>query len=192
LAERGGRRFSQAISEGDGISVIVDVDGPEAARTAEADGAEAIVVREVLPGIREATELPILWCGGGTSEDAQRAGADAVLVVAEQNDDDGGGLDALAAHAAELGLDLVVSVANEEVLERVLELNDPETFHLATEDLERALELLTDVPVGKLAIAEASQVTREQVVELERRGVDAVIVPARNVAELVGGTPPTV
>jgi indole-3-glycerol phosphate synthase len=192
LAERGGRRFSPAISEGDGISVIVDVDGPEAARTAEADGAEAIVVREVLPGIREATELPILWCGGGTSEDAQRAGADAVLVVAEQNDDDGGGLDALAAHAAELGLDLVVSVANEEVLERVLELNDPETFHLATEDLERALELLTDVPVGKLAIAEASQVTREQVVELERRGVDAVIVPARNIAELVGGAPPTV
>jgi len=192
LAERGGRRFSQAISEGDGISVIVDVDGPDAARTAEADGAEAIVVREVLAGIRDATELPILWCGGGTPEDAERAGADALLVVAEQNDEDGGGLDALAAHAAELGLDLVVSVGNEDVLERVLELNDPETFHLATDDLERALELLTDVPVGKLAIAEASQVTREQVVELERRGLDAVIVPARNVAELVGGAPPTV
>jgi indole-3-glycerol phosphate synthase len=172
--------------------VIVEVDGPEAARTAEADGAEAIVVRQVLPGIREATELPILWYGGGTPEDAQRAGADAMLVVAEQNDEDGGGLEALAAHAAELGLDLVVSVGNDEVLERVLELHDPETFHLATENLEHALELLTDVPVGKLAIAEASQVTREQVVELERRGVDAVIVPARNVAELVGGTPPTV
>jgi indole-3-glycerol phosphate synthase len=192
LAERGGRRFSQAISEGDGISVIVEVDGPEAARGAEADGAEAIVVREELAGIRDATELPILWCGGGTPEHAGRAGADAVLVVAEQNDEDGGELDAFAAHAADLGLDLVVSVGSEEVLERVLEQNDPETFHLATEDLERALELLTDVPVGKLAIAEASQVTREQVVELERRGVDAVIVPARNVAELVGGTPPTV
>jgi len=48
------------------------------------------------------------------------------------------------------------------------------------------------VPVGKLAIAEASDVTREQVVELERRGVDAVIVRARNVAELVGGAPPSV
>ena len=31
-----------------------------------------------------------------------------------------------------------------------------------------------------------------EVVELERRGVDAVIVPARNVAELVGGAPPAV
>jgi indole-3-glycerol phosphate synthase len=192
LRERGGRRFSQAISEGDGISVIVEVDGPDAARTAEADGAEGVVVRSALGGIRDATELPILWCAGGTPEDAVRAGADAVLVIAAHHDEDGDGLDALADHAAELGLDVVVSVSTEDELERVLEQHDPETFHLATDDLEHALELLTDVPVGKLAIAEGSHVTREQVVELERRGVDAVIVPARNVAELVGGAPPVV
>ena len=192
LLERGSRRFSQAISEGDGISVIVDVDGPDAARAAEADGAEALVVRGALAGIREATELPILWCGGGTPDDARSAGADAVLVVADTRDDDGDDLDAAAAHAAELGLDLVVSVSNDEVLERVLEQHDPETFHLAADDLGRALELLTDVPVGKLAIAEATNVTRGEIVELERRGVDAVIVPARNVAELVGGAPPAV
>ena len=179
LLERGARRFSQAISEGDGISVIVDVDEPEAARTAEADGAEAVVVRRALAGIREATELPILWCGGGTPEDARRAGADAVLVIADSRDDDGDVLDAAAAHVAELGLDLVVSVSDEEVLERVLEQHDPETFHLAADDLEGALELLTDVPVGKLAIAEATHVTRDEIVELERRGIDAVIVPAR-------------
>jgi indole-3-glycerol phosphate synthase len=192
LAERGGRRFSQAIAEGDGISVIVEVDAPDAARTAEADGAEGIVVRGALAGIRDATELPILWCGGGTPEDANRAGADALLVVAEQYDEDGDGLEAVVAHASDLGLDVVVSVGSEQVLERVLELHDPETFHLATDNLERALELLTDVPVGKLAIAEANAVTRDQVVELERRGMDAVIVPARNVAELVGGAPPAV
>jgi indole-3-glycerol phosphate synthase len=190
--ERGARRFSQAISEGDGISVIVDVDGPDAARIAEADGAEAVVVRAALAGIREATELPILWCGGGTPEDARQAGADAVLVIADERDDDGDVLDATAAHAAELGLDLVVSVSDEEVLGRVLEQHDPETFHLAADDLERALELLVDVPVGKLAIAEATHVTRDEIVELERRGVDAVIVPPRNVAELVGGAPPAV
>jgi indole-3-glycerol phosphate synthase len=191
LAGRGGRRFSQAIAEGDGISVIVEVGAPDVARTAEADGAEGIVVRSALAGIRDATELPILWCGGGTPEDANRAGADAVLVVAEQYED-GDGLDEVAARAADLSLDVVVSVGSEEVLARVLELHDPETFHLATDDLERALELLTDVPVGKLAIAEASSVTRDQVVELERRGMDAVIVAAGNVAELVGGAPPTV
>ena len=192
MTERGGRRFSQAISEGDGISVIVEVDGPDAARTAEADGAECVVIRNALGGIGDATELPILWSAGGTPEDAVRAGADAMLVVAEQHDEDGDGLAAVAAHATELGLDVVVSVSSEDQLERVLEQHDPETFHLATGDLERALELLTDVPVGKLAIAEAGPVTREQVVELERRGVDAVIVPARNVAELVGGAPPSV
>jgi len=71
-------------------------------------------------------------------------------------------------------------------------MTDPAHADLATDDLESALELLTDVPVGKLAIAEASHLTREQVVELERRGMDAVIVPARNVAELVGGAPPAV
>jgi indole-3-glycerol phosphate synthase len=192
LAERGGRRFSQAISEGDGISVIVEAAGPDDARAAEADGAEAIVVRGPLEGVREATELPILWCRSGSLEDARSAGADAVLIVAgDHTDDDGVGLADVAAHADELGLDWVVSVSNEDELARALELHDPEIFHLAARDLERALELLTDVPVGKLAIAEA-HVTREEVVELERRGVDAVIVPARNVAELVGGAPPTV
>lgn len=172
--------------------MIVDVDGPDAARIAEADGAEAVVVRAALAGIREATELPILWCGGGTPEDARQAGADAVLVIADERDDDGDVLDATAAHVAELGLDLVVSVSDEEVLGRVLDQHDPETFHLAADDLERALELLVDVPVGKLAIAEATHVTRDEIVELERRGVDAVIVPPRNVAELVGGAPPAV
>src|SRR4029079_17750409 len=113
-----------------------------------------------------------------------RAGADAVLIVARDHEDDGE-LANVAAQAAALGLDWVVSVSDEEELARALELHDPEIFHLAGADLERALELLTDVPVGKLAIAEV-EVTRDQVVELERRGVDAVIVPARNVAELVG------
>src|SRR5687767_10958497 len=58
------RRLSQAISEGDGISVIVAVDGPEAARDAEASGAEGVLVTRddeaSLPAIRAATELPIL------------------------------------------------------------------------------------------------------------------------------------
>jgi indole-3-glycerol phosphate synthase len=192
LAERGGRRFSQAISEGDGISVIVDASGPDDARAAESDGAEAIVVRGDLAGVREATELPILWCRSGSLDDAARAGADAVLIIAgEYDDEDGEQLDGVVARATQLGLDWVVSVSDEDELARVLEQQDPEIFHLAVSGVERALELLTDVPVGKLAIAEA-EVTREEVVELERRGVDAVIVPARNVAELVGGAPPAV
>jgi hypothetical protein len=41
---RSDRRFSQAISEGDGISLIADVGDREAARAAAAQGAEALAV----------------------------------------------------------------------------------------------------------------------------------------------------
>jgi hypothetical protein len=54
------------------------------------------------------------------------------------------------------------------------------------------LELLTDVPAGKLAIGDLAGVVRAEVDELERAGVDAVVVAAGNVTELVGAAPPEV
>jgi len=45
---------------------------------------------------------------------------------------------------------------------------------------------------GKLAIAEIDVHTRDEVLALERAGIDAVLVPAGNVAGLVGGAPPEV
>jgi AmiR/NasT family two-component response regulator len=194
---RGTRRFSQAISEGDGISLLVDVDGPEAARRAEADGAEALVVRGAIAGLGEATGLPILWCAAGPLEEARRSGADAYLIVSSSHD-----LDELGdrhREALEAGLDCVVAVADEDELERVLETVDPEIFLLSTpgdhrgaDALERVLELLPDVPAGKLAIAEVTVSAREQVDELERAGFDAVLVGAGEVAGLAGGAPPEV
>ncbi len=59
----GSRRLSQAISEGDGISVLVEVADGAGARTAEEQGAEGIVVRLAVAGIREASGLPLLWLG---------------------------------------------------------------------------------------------------------------------------------
>jgi indole-3-glycerol phosphate synthase len=193
----GERRFSQAISEGDGISVIVVVADADAARAAEAQGAEALVVRGRLEDVRGATDLPILWCSGGTPADAARGGADACLVVVEDAHEDEERLARLHAEAIELGLDCVVEVRSEEELELALEHLDPEIFLLSVGDedadaLGGALELLPDVPAGKLAVAEVAVSDREQVVELERAGVDAVIVGARNVAGLVGNTPPPV
>ena len=191
------RRFSQAISEGDGISVLVEVHDVESARLAEAQRAEAIVLRGPIDGIREATELPLLWRGAGPLEAAARAAADAcLLVVADHRED--GELEALQAEATSLGLESVVEVRNEEELEVALERLDPEIFLLsrsANDDedaLERALDLLPDIPAGKLAIAEVPVSTRAQVDELERAGVDAVIVGTRDVAELVGQAPPQV
>ena len=76
-----------------------------------------------------------------------------------------------------------MDVRDEEELERALEWIDPDIVLISErdldhgeDDLERTLDLLADVPAGKLVISEAHIVTREQVVALERAGVDAVVV----------------
>jgi len=192
------RRFSQAISEGDGISVLVEVHDADSARTAERDGAEALVVRSNAEAVRAATELPILWRAAGAIAEAAGAGADAYLVVVEELHEDDDLLERLHAEALNLGLDCVVEVRDEDELEAALERLDPEIFLLSGRDddeespLARALELLPDVPAGKLAVADVPVSGREQVDELERAGVDAVIVGAGSVAELVGEAPPQV
>jgi indole-3-glycerol phosphate synthase len=93
----------------------------------------------------------------------------------------------------------VIDVRNEEELELALERVDPEIFLLSPreaddgeEALDRVLELLPDVPAGKLAIAELPASTREDVASLERAGVDAVLVGGGDVAHLVGVTAPEV
>lgn len=195
---RGTRRFSEAVAEGDGISVIVEVADPEGARLAEAEGAEGVVVRGRLDGLREATSLPILWAGEGPPAAAREAGADACVVRFEGRPDDDQTLETRYAEAIDLGLDCVVGVSDDEELELALERVDPEILLLSGrgendhDPLEQALDLLPDVPAGKLAVADVPVSDREAVVALERAGVDAVIVGAVNVAELVGGAPPEV
>jgi indole-3-glycerol phosphate synthase len=192
---RSDRRFSQAISEGDGISLIADVGDLATARSAAGEGAEAITVRGDL---REVTELPVLWRAVGSPSEAALAGADAWLVTVANAGEDTEWLVRQHAEAIELGLDCVVEVRTEEQLELALELLDPEIFLLAAGDdhdgdaLDGALELLPDVPAGKLAVADVPVSSREQVEELERAGVDAVIVGARHVADLAGDVPPPV
>ena len=189
------RRLSQAISEGDGISVIVHVDGADDARAAEDQGAEGLALVRGVPGLAELTTLPVLWLGDASEvETMESCGAHALTVWAD------GELEELRALQESLAEDveLVVGVANEEELQTALEL-DVEILLLsggeADDDqhpLERVLELLPDVPAGKLAIAGVAVDSREEVVELERAGFDAVLVPAGHVGDLVGGTPPEV
>jgi indole-3-glycerol phosphate synthase len=193
------RRFSQAISEGDGISVIVPVGDLESARTAEEQRAEALIVWNSVPGLREAVSLPLLWRAEGPLEAARDGGADACLLIIEQLGDEEGALESKQAESAELGLEIVVDVKSPRELELALERIDPELFLLSPRDAEegqaaheRVLELLTDVPAGKLAIADLAGVVRAEVDELERAGVDAVVVAAGNVTELVGTAPPEV
>jgi indole-3-glycerol phosphate synthase len=191
------RRFSQAISEGDGISVIVAVEDAEAARTAEQQRAEALVVTQDPATVRDATSLPILWRAAIGVVEASEA-ADAYLLVFEALESDGELLEELHEEALDYGLDCVVDVRSEGELERALDRIDPEIFLLSPRDqseetpLDSVLALLPNVPAGKLAIADLPHTTRDDVAELERAGVDAVIVAGRDVSELVGGPPPQV
>jgi indole-3-glycerol phosphate synthase len=194
------RRFSQAISEGDGISVIAEVADADAARAAADDGAEAVTVVGSVDSLREWASIPILWRGGGSVAEARAAGADACLLPSRSLDDEGvERLARLHLEASELGLDCVVRVSDEEELELVLERIDPEILLLSGDrpdgsesPLEAVLRLLGDVPAGKLAIADVAVSDREEIGHLERAGVDAVIVAAGSVAGLVGAAPPEV
>jgi NAD(P)H-dependent flavin oxidoreductase YrpB (nitropropane dioxygenase family) len=181
---RGARRFSQAISEGDGISLLADVTEADAARAAESSGAEGIVVRGEVSGVLDATALPILAYGDPGDV------ADARVILVEGLEDENGELERTYAAAIEAGLDCVVAVLDEDQLQIALERLDPEIFLLRAREqgrgLEHVLGLLPDVPAGKLAIAELEVTHREEVEELERAGVDAVIVPAAAVELLVG------
>ncbi len=174
----GTRRLSQRISEGDGIAIIVCVDDAEGARDAEAQGAKAIAVSLRIEGIRGATSLPLLWIGHDAPHEA-----DAFTIRPEDD-------------PAHLHLEAVVDVRDEEELELALERLDPEIFLLKASEidddvdpLDAVLELLPDVPAGKLAIAQCDVESRDEVLALERAGIDAVLVPAGDVSDLVGHRP---
>jgi hypothetical protein len=172
------RRLSHHISEGDGIAIIVCVDDAGGARDAEEQGAKALAVSVAIDGIRDATNLPLLWIGAGAPSEA-----DAVAIRPD------------ADHRHE-HLEPVVDVRDEEELELALERLDPEIFLLTARDndddvdpLDAVLELLPDVPAGKLAIAQVDVGNRDEVLALERAGIDAVLVPAGDVRALVGHQP---
>jgi hypothetical protein len=161
------RPLSHAIAEGDGISLVALVSDAETARAAEANGAEAVAVVGDLAAVREATTLPILcfWVSAGQDEIRH---ADACVVRASDAEQVEAGAD----------LELALWVDDEEQLEEVLERFDPELL-LLNGTFESVLDLLADVPAGKLVIAELQETDEAVFEELERAGVDAVIVRER-------------
>jgi indole-3-glycerol phosphate synthase len=108
------------------------------------------------------------------------AGADAILlIVAALADED---LRLLYEETAALDLDCVVEVHDEEDLERALEIGaevigiNNRNLHDFKVDLETTHELCSDVPAGKTVVSESGYETREQLEELDRIGVDAVLI----------------
>ena len=108
------------------------------------------------------------------------AGADAVLlIVAALGHDD---LYELLREARGLDLDVLVEVHDEDELMRALDvdadilgLNNRDLTDFSV-DLERTYELLSDVPAGKTVVSESGFSTREQLEDLDRVGVDAVLI----------------
>lgn len=179
-------RLSQAIAEGDGISILVEVGDAAAASAAEREGADGLGVRRDADAVRASSQLPLLHLGGAGEATVQAA--DAVVVSDPTAWEQG----------RALGLECVVRVSDSGALERMLMDLDPEIFLLSAgpdsdeDPLEVLLALLHDVPAGKLAIADLHDATVDDVAELERAGVDGVLVAAGNVAALVGVEPPDV
>jgi hypothetical protein len=172
------RRFAQAISEGDGISLLATVSDVDDARSAADGGAEGLVVAAELPGLRDATELPILSAAPSAPDGAS---ADAWLLAVDAFEEQ---VERLHEEARRAGLECVVAVADEDELRLALDRLDPEIFLLTGKELDHVLSLLPDVPAGKLAVAEIDLRGRDDVAELERAGVDAVIVRATDVPRL--------
>ncbi len=140
---------------------------------------------EDLRAARDASALPILRKDFVVDPyqvyETAAWGADAMLlIVAALAPDD---LAALYHEARALDLDVLVEVHTESELECALEVVDADVIGINNRDLgdfsidvQRTFELLADVPAGKTVISESGFHAREQLDELERVGVDAVLV----------------
>src|SRR5215210_7837493 len=113
-------RFSQAISEGDGISVVPVLEGDvgELAALAEEAGAEAVAVQTAAEAelARAQTALPILVRDSLREADVETLpsrGADACIIVFREAAGDDR-LRLLYALAGDAGIDCAVEVRDEE------------------------------------------------------------------------------
>jgi indole-3-glycerol phosphate synthase len=108
------------------------------------------------------------------------AGADAILLIVAVLEPDA--LYELLREARALDLDALVEVHDERELEvaldveaDVLGINNRDLGDFSV-DIERTYELLSDVPAGKTVVSESGFSTREQLDDLERVGIDAVLI----------------
>jgi indole-3-glycerol phosphate synthase len=152
----------------------------------EAGAAGLAIATDAVPPGLESIRLPVLHKGVLIDPyqlyESRLAGADGVVLIAAAFDSSDDDFVRMYSVAGELGLDVVVEVAEEEEIELALDLLDPDSFlvqnHLEDRgfDLERTFSLLEEVPAGKAVLSEGGIQTRDQVLALERAGVDAAIL----------------
>jgi indole-3-glycerol phosphate synthase len=137
-----------------------------------------------LRGARAACSLPILRKDFIVDPyqlfEAAVNGADAVLLIARALGD--AELSELYAAARGLDLDCLVEVHDADELERALQLDadvigiNNRSLDEGTVDVATTYELMPDVPAGKTVVAESGISVRSELDELERVGVDAVLI----------------
>jgi indole-3-glycerol phosphate synthase len=167
---------------------------PEQVRAYELGGAAALSVLtdqrhfggslEDLRAARAACSLPILRKDFIVDPyqlyEAAVNGADAVLLIVRVLDDDE--LGEMYERARGLDLDCLVEVHDGEELERALRLDadvigiNNRNLDQGTVDVATTYELMPDVPAGKTVVAESGISSRGELSELERVGVDAVLI----------------
>jgi indole-3-glycerol phosphate synthase len=133
---------------------------------------------------RKATQLPILrkdFCVDLYQlYEAKVAGADAILLVVGSLRRDE--LERLHAEAQALDLDAIVEVHHEDELDSALELDvdvigiNNRNLEDFTVDIQTTVDLLAAIPTGKIVVSESGIRTRAEIEELERVGVDAVLI----------------
>jgi indole-3-glycerol phosphate synthase len=153
---------------------------------------------------RAACELPILRKDFVVDpyqlHEAVLADADAVLLIVAALDQHV--LASLHELATKVGLDVLVEVHDSEELQRatnvgarVIGVNNRDLRDF-TVDVRRTHQLLSEMPVGAIVVSESGIDAPEQLCELEREGVAAVLVgetlmraddPQRALATLLGG-----
>jgi indole-3-glycerol phosphate synthase len=137
-----------------------------------------------LRAARAATDLPILRKDFTLDRyqlyEAAAAQADAVLLVVAALEPDE--LEQLHAEADALDLDCLVEIHDAEELEAALAV-DAEVIGINNRDLtdfsvdlDRTFQLLADIPAGKTVVSESGIRSRDEVQELDRVGVDAVLI----------------
>lgn len=139
---------------------------------------------EDLRAARQGCELPVLQKDFIVDRyqlyESAVNGADAVLLIVAAVEE--GQLAMLQDEARGLDLDCLVEIHDLEQLERALAVDadvlginnrDLEDFSV---DLQTTFELITDVPAGKTVVSESGISDRETLEELERVGVDAVLI----------------
>jgi indole-3-glycerol phosphate synthase len=182
--------LAQAYEEGGAAALSVLTDGPHFGGSLDD-----------LAAARNVCALPILEKDFIVDRyqlyEAAVAGADAVLLIAAALEGDE--LVRLYDEARQLDLDVVVEVHKENELESALTF-DAEVIGINNRNLEdmsvdvqTTFELITDVPAGKTVVSESGISDRATLEELERVGVDAVLIgealmrsddPAAKVREL--------